>query len=163
MGHQRFHLELLADRLVAPPDSWPAGYALRPENRPPPDLCRLLYHDVGEAYEWMDRARWSDEQWRAHVARPENAFWVLWNGEDPAGFFELKREADGESVEIAYFGLVPAHIGRGLGSRLLTAAVLEARALGASRVWLHTCTKDHPHARRNYEARGFRLFMTEDM
>ena len=29
------------------------------------------------------------------------------------------------------------------------------------RVWLHTSSLDHPHARRNYERRGFRAFRTE--
>jgi hypothetical protein len=28
-------------------------------------------------------------------------------------------------------------------------------------VWLHTCSLDAPQARRNYEARGLRLFHTE--
>ena len=32
----------------------------------------------------------------------------------------------------------------------------EAFALGASRVWLHTCTLDSPRAIPNYKARGFR-------
>jgi len=123
----------------------------------------MLYRDVGEAYAWVDRSPWTDEEWAAYVAQPDLTFWVLRARDDPAGYFELKREADGHSVEIAYFGLRPAYVGRGLGSRLLAAAVREARALGASRVWLHTCTKDHPHALANYQARGFRVFKVEDI
>ena len=38
----------------------------------------------------------------------------------------------------------------------LTEAARKAFALGASRVWLHTCTLDDPAALPNYEARGFR-------
>ena len=40
-----------------------------------------------------------------------------------------------------------------------------ARELGGGgeadggRVWLHTCTADHPHALPNYLARGFRPFL----
>jgi hypothetical protein len=30
-----------------------------------------------------------------------------------------------------------------------------------SRVWLHTFTKDHPHALPNYHRRGFRTFKIE--
>ena len=30
--------------------------------------------------------------------------------------------------------------------------------MGASRVWLTTCSHDHPHALKNYLARGFQLF-----
>ena len=75
--------------------------------------------------------------------------------EAPAGYFELEREEDG-SVQVAYFGLLPEFVGRGLGKYLLTRAVEEAFDLGASRVWLHTCTLDHPGALPNYLARGFR-------
>ena len=66
-------------------------------------------------------------------------------------------------MEIAYFGLVPAAIGRGLGRALLTAAVDAAWSLKPvpSRVWLHTCTLDHPAALRNYLARGFQVSRTE--
>jgi hypothetical protein len=38
--------------------------------------------------------------------------------------------------------------------------VKQAREIGP-RVWLHTCTKDHPHALSNYQARGFQVFRTE--
>jgi len=34
-------------------------------------------------------------------------------------------------------------------------------AAGASRVWVHTCTLDHPGALPNYIARGFRVYKEE--
>ena len=37
----------------------------------------------------------------------------------------------------------------------------EAWALGASRVWLHTCTLDSPNALPNYKARGFDEYRRE--
>jgi len=78
----------------------------------------------------------------------------------PAGYFELERHSDG-SVEVAYFGLLPEFIGRGLGKHLLTVAVETAWSLDARRVWLHTCTLDDPAALPNYQARGFRPFKEE--
>ena len=33
--------------------------------------------------------------------------------------------------------------------------------MGARRVWLHTCTLDHPNALANYQARGLRMFKQE--
>jgi GNAT superfamily N-acetyltransferase len=86
--------------------------------------------------------------------------WELYIGKDSAGFFELQRHAD-ESVEIAYFGLLPNFMGRGLGGPLLTRAVEEAFAMGARRVWLHTCTLDSPRALPAYRARGFREYKTQ--
>ena len=71
-----------------------------------------------------------------------------------AGFFELAAHDDA-SVEIAYFGLVEEFMGRGIGKAMLTRAAQQAWALGAARVWLHTCTLDSPRALPNYLARGF--------
>jgi GNAT superfamily N-acetyltransferase len=115
---------------------------------------RRLYRAVGDAWYWHDRNKWSDERLLRHLSSPTIAVWeCLVNGET-AGFFELQRESDG-SVEIAYFGLVDAFMGRGIGKAMLTRAAEEAWALGASRVWLHTCTLDSPRALPNYRARGF--------
>ena len=69
---------------------------------------------------------------------------------------------DDDSVEVAYFGLVPEALGRGLGKHLLSCAVRDAWALGPARVWLHTCTLDHPNALPNYVARGFVPYKTEE-
>lgn len=121
---------------------------------------RALYRAVGERWHWRDRLAWSDAQLAAYLASPDVGVWVLHVGEDVAGYFELRRDG-GDSVEIVYFGLVPAFIGRGLGSALLTRAVEEAWAVGATRVWLHTCTLDSPRALPNYVARGFRPFREE--
>jgi GNAT superfamily N-acetyltransferase len=95
-----------------------------------------------------------------HLARPEISVWVLYHGNDVAGYFELAGGDDG-SVEIAYFGLTGPYIGRGLGKHLLTCAVEQSWAMGASRVWLHTCTLDHPAALPNYHRRGFSAFKSE--
>jgi GNAT superfamily N-acetyltransferase len=59
-------------------------------------------------------------------------------------------------VEIAYFGLLPEFMGRGWGKYLLSEAARQAWRAGATRVWLHTCTLDHPAALPNYLRRGFR-------
>jgi GNAT superfamily N-acetyltransferase len=123
-------------------------------------LVQRLYREVGEAHHWVDRWTWSARQWRDWVGRPGYGVWILSYDGDLAGFFELENQPDG-SVEIALFGLVPRHQGRGLGKHLLTVAVEVAWAIGASRVWLHTCTLDHPAALPNYLARGFVPVKTE--
>lgn len=121
---------------------------------------RALYGDVGAGWHWRDRLAWSDEQLASYLAAPEISVWELRVGDDPAGYFELRAEP-ADSVEIVYFGLVPRFFGRGLGGAMLTRAVEEAWSLGASRVWLHTCTLDSPRALPNYLARGFRPFREE--
>jgi GNAT superfamily N-acetyltransferase len=115
---------------------------------------RQLYVAVGARWQWKDRNAWSNERLATHLARPEIAVWECLVDQATAGFFELERRDDG-STEISYFGLVEAFIGRGLGKAMLTRAAEEAWKLGATRVWLHTCTLDSPQALPNYKARGF--------
>jgi GNAT superfamily N-acetyltransferase len=128
---------------------------------PDPALYRHCYRTVGAAYRWRDRWDWSDERIRAHLADPAITLHVAWRGDALAGFYELRRVAEDDSVEVAYFGLAPGELGRGLGKHLLSCAVRDAWALDAARVWLHTCTLDHAHALPNYRARGFAPYKTE--
>jgi GNAT superfamily N-acetyltransferase len=118
------------------------------------ELFRRLYQEVGRAYRWTDRLSWTDEMVRNHLATPGVSIWLLSSQDQTAGYFEL-REHEDQSVEIAYFGLLPDFIGRGWGKHLLTCAVQSAWQLRPTRVWLHTCTLDHPAALPNYLKRGF--------
>jgi GNAT superfamily N-acetyltransferase len=124
------------------------------------ELFRFLYVEVGKNYHWIDRLPWTDDDIRAYLARPEISVWLMTYDQERAGYFELRKCEDG-STELAYFGLMPQFIGRGLGRHLLTCAVEQAWADGANRVWLHTCTLDDPAALPNYLQRGFQPFKTE--
>jgi GNAT superfamily N-acetyltransferase len=114
---------------------------------PCPELNRFLYTAVGRDWTWIDRLPWSREQWMRYLARPELETWVGYDSGTPCGYFE-----------IAYFGLLPQFTGRGLGGHLLAAAIERGWAMGAARVWVHTCTLDHPAALGNYQARGMKLY-----
>jgi GNAT superfamily N-acetyltransferase len=126
----------------------------------PASFYRYLYSEVGRFYHWIDRLMWRDEEIDAHLARPEIKLWAMYVDGAPAGYFELERHNDG-SIEIAYFGLLPELIGRGLGKLLLAEAINCAWDEGAARVWLHTCTLDDPAAMANYIKRGFKPFKQE--
>lgn len=144
------------DTAAAPSD---AAVVERLEHAPPP-LWRHLYTEVGRQYQWVDRLGWTDDEVAAYLADPALELWVLRVAGETAGYFELRTCDDG-SVEIAYFGLLPAFVGRGLGKFLLTRAVERAWARGATRVWLHTSSLDHSSALPNYLARGFRVWKQE--
>ncbi len=126
----------------------------------PAGLYRSLYGDVGLRYHWVDRRDWTDREIDTHLRQSGVSIWVLRVADAFAGFFELGRHPDG-SAEIVYFGLLHEFLGRGLGKHLLTFAVRRAWESGANRVWLHTCTLDHPAALPNYLARGFTKFKSE--
>lgn len=128
---------------------------------PLPELNRFLYAAVGARWNWYSKLPWEYAQWLAYVDRPQLETWIGYVSGTPAGYFELERQ-DGGNVELAYFGLLPRFIGQGLGGELLTAAITRAWDMGAARVWVHTCTLDHPKALQNYQARGFKIFRVED-
>lgn len=127
---------------------------------PCPELNRFFYASIGGNWYWIDKLPWTYEQWRAYVSRPELETWIGYHRGTPAGYFELEALPQ-TGVEIAYFGLLPQFVGRGLGAALLTATIERAWALKPQRVWVHTCTLDHPSALANYKARGFRVYQEE--
>jgi GNAT superfamily N-acetyltransferase len=139
---------------------WPPGVTLQRELHCSIALARALYASVGRPYHWYDRDKMSDSDLAAHVAQPNVETWVLRDGARAIGYFELLRE-ESHSTEIVYFGLVQAAHGRGLGRKLLEGAIQAAFSGDTSRVWLHTCTQDHPAALPNYKARGFVPFRSE--
>jgi GNAT superfamily N-acetyltransferase len=121
----------------------------------PPDgaVSRAFYEQVGADYAWIDHLDKDAAWWQAHAESVET--WVIGDG---AGYYELAP--DGEDVQIAYFGLLPAFHGRGLGGALLEHALRRGFELG-SRVWVHTCTLDGQHALANYRARGLVPYRVE--
>ena len=119
-----------------------------------------LYTLVGELWLWRDRLVWTEAELEHYLSSPDVHIWTAHLHDATAGYFELRQHVD-RSVEVMYFGLAPAFIGRGIGGWLLTRAAQEAFALGASRIVLNTCTLDAPHALPNYLARGFTI-VSED-
>jgi len=154
-----WHLEMLAPGQLRP--------AAAPEPEPrlvragisSPPLNRFLYTSVGGAWHWVDRLPWTWQRWMEWLDRPTHQTWVMYVDGTPAGYFELDRQ--GEDVEIAYFGVMPQFIGRKLGGWLLTRTIEQAWGMGARRVWVHTCSLDHPYALANYQARGMTVYREE--
>lgn len=146
--------------------------ALRPARIPSSDVTlerrrpirateyRALYALVGARWLWRDRNAWTDDELDAYLAARNIHVWVMRTHDDVAGYFELQHHPSG-AVEVMYFGLAAPYIGRGLGGWMLTRAVEEAFALGATRVMLNTCTLDAPQALPNYLARGFTITREE--
>jgi GNAT superfamily N-acetyltransferase len=151
--------------MTSPDDLRPAALPRLPVElvevaEPSPELNRFLYAAVGGDWYWVDRLGWTWAQWRDWVDRDEHETWLATVRGAPAGYVELEAQ-EGGAVEVAYFGLLPAFVGHGIGGWLLTEGVRRAWARpGTAKVWVHTCTLDGPHALANYEARGFRVVAT---
>ncbi len=118
-----------------------------------PDLAwyRRFYAAIGLDWLWTSRLLMDDAALAAILRRPGNALFVA---EDEAGIVELDRRNSAD-VEISFFGLVPEATGQGLGPRMMAAALQEAWRPETRRVWLHTCTLDHPAALSFYRRCGF--------
>ncbi|MFE0038701.1 GNAT family N-acetyltransferase [Streptomyces sp. NPDC059015] len=135
---------------------------------PSPEFSRFLYTAVGGDVRWTDRLGLTYKQWEETLARPGVETWVAYEHGTPAGYVELEAQEEG-AVEIVYFGLIPAFRGRRIGGHLLSYGTARAWDLAerwpgrapTKRVWLHTCSKDGPHAMDNYLRRGFALFDTK--
>ena len=127
---------------------------------PSAELDRFLYTSVGGDWYWVDRLTWTFEDWLQYVYRPEFETWLVFLSGTPCGYFKLDKQSRSD-IEIANFGLLPRFTGQKIGGHLLTVAVKRAWQIGATRIWLHTCTLDHPSALPNYLARGFRVFREE--
>jgi GNAT superfamily N-acetyltransferase len=94
------------------------------------DLNRFLYATVGARWWRYSRLPWDYARWLTYLHRPELETWIGYVSGTPAGYFELERQ-NGNNVEIAYFGLMPGFIGKGLGGALLSAAISKAWDMGA--------------------------------
>jgi GNAT superfamily N-acetyltransferase len=127
---------------------------------PDADFYRLLYDTVGEDYNWRSRRKLSREALEAIIRDPGNLLIVLRVDGKPAGFAELDRRKTDE-IEIVQFGLFPQMTGRGLGKWFLQSVLRRAWAFSPRRIWLHTCTLDHPAALPNYLKAGFEVYRTE--
>jgi GNAT superfamily N-acetyltransferase len=140
----------------------PGGTDLRRALRPALHFYRYLYETVGRDWLWVDRRRMGDGELEAIVRDPRVEVWVAYDDAGPAGYAELDRRVPAE-VELAYFGLVPERIGRGVGPWLLDRAIRRAwEEPDVRRLWVHTCSLDHPAARRTYEKLGFSVFRVEE-
>jgi GNAT superfamily N-acetyltransferase len=126
---------------------------------PSPEVGRFFYTAVGGDWFWRDRLEWTWGAWFEHLDRSGRELWYATLRGTPAGYFELDATSPPD-VEVTTLGLLPAFIGKGIGGWLLEQSLRRGLALGP-RVWLHTCTLDHPGALANYRARGLVPFRVE--
>jgi GNAT superfamily N-acetyltransferase len=155
-----WYLEMLDPGDLRPQCREHATWTIQPAKLPCPEFSRFLYTSVGGHWYWCDRLSWTYDQWLTYLNRPAVETWVAYVQGVPAGYIELEAQPQ-DQIEIAYFGLLPQFIGQGLGGRLLTVGTQRAWAMGAHRVWVHTCSLDGPHALKNYRARGFQHYDTQ--
>jgi GNAT superfamily N-acetyltransferase len=149
------HLEMIERPAVRPDPA--GGWSLRRVEMPPLDWFRDLYLRVGEEWLWFSRIRMPDEELAARLHSPQLEVYSLVDGGRDEGLLELDFREPGH-CEIGMFGVAANLVGTGAGRWLMNRALEIAWSRPVTRVWLHTCTFDHPAALAFYQRSGFRPF-----
>jgi len=151
-------------RMDAPPDGaappLPQGASVLRLSLCSVPFYRYLYDTVGRDWVWWLRRTLPDAEIAGLLARPDISIHVLYQGGEPAGFYEIERRGGDAGTNLAYFGLMPHAIGQGVGRALLRHAIDGAWAETPRVLTVNTCTADHPRALPNYIAAGFRVIRT---
>jgi GNAT superfamily N-acetyltransferase len=124
-------------------------------DKPTPDKYRALFRRVGEKWLWFSRLLLDDTSLGAIIHDPAVSIYAV---TDPAGIeigmLELDFREPGQ-CEIGFFGLVSELSGKGHGRWLMAQAIALGWRKDVTRLWVHTCTLDHPSALGFYRAQGF--------
>ena len=126
-------------------------------------LNKFFYKNIGKKYHWIDRLVWSELDWTIYVSNKKLFTYVLTDNNEFVGYFEMLFDEKVENSEIAYFGILEEYHEKKLGGYLLSEAIKVAFSQGAQRMWVHTCSKDHKNALKNYLARGMKVFKSETL
>ena len=146
-------LEMRAKPPLRPAPASPLKLAHWPA--PASDKYKTLFRRVGEPWLWFSRLVLPEEALR-RILDDERV--EVYAATDRAGIelgmLELDFRVEG-TCELSYFGLVPELTGKGNGNWLMAQALGLAWRKGIERVWVHTCTLDHPAALGFYRRHGF--------
>ncbi|MGJ4970185.1 MULTISPECIES: GNAT family N-acetyltransferase [unclassified Bradyrhizobium] len=148
-------LEMLAPP-VLPPD--PVGdWSIRRVAQPDLAWYRDLYARVGWEWLWSQRTRMSDAELAKTIRADGVEIYTLAHGGGDEALLELdfRKKTD---CELALFGVTSKLIGTGAGRLLMNHALRRAWAQPLTRLWVHTCSFDHPRALAFYQRSGFRPF-----
>ncbi|MFL9840973.1 GNAT family N-acetyltransferase [Sphingomonas sp. ST-64] len=122
---------------------------------PAPGKYRALFERVGAPWLWFSRLVMNEARLVSIIHDPAVEIYAV---ADPrgieVGLLELDFREAGQG-ELSYFGLVPELTGAGHGRWLMAQALTRAWRKDVTRVWVHTCTLDHPRALGFYRASGF--------
>lgn len=151
------YLEMKARPSLPPPPAPSVPCRIARVQRPSVAFYRFLYNTVGEPWLWHERRRIDDDTLAAVVHHPAVWLLVAYAGGEPAGYAELDARQPPD-IELAYFGVVPKFIGHRIGPALLRAAIDAAWDRHPARLFVHTCTLDHPKAMACYIKAGFRPY-----
>ncbi|MEN3749306.1 GNAT family N-acetyltransferase [Sphingomonas sp. HF-S3] len=139
----------------------PSPFRLVRWEAPESERYRTLFRRVGEPWMWFSRLVVAEERLRGILDDPAvEIYAVADRGGIEIGMLELDFRVEGV-CELSFFGLVPELAGKGHGGWLMGHALNLGWRAGISRMWVHTCTLDHPAALGFYRRHGFAPYRRE--
>ncbi len=129
-------------------------WTLREVDVPNVEMYRTLFRRVGEDWLWASRLLMSDEELRDVLGNPRYEAYVFEREGQEEGLVELDFRVEGE-CELSFFGLTPAVLGQGAGRWMMNRVLELAWSRPIGRLWVHTCSLDHPGALDFYIRSGF--------
>lgn len=123
--------------------------------QPSPEKYRALFERVGAPWLWFSRLVMDEARLTGII---HDAAVEIYAVIDPRGIEIGLLELDfrvGATCELSFLGLVPELTGQGHGRWLMAQALMRAWRPEVSRVWVHTCSLDHPKALGFYRTSGF--------
>ena len=154
----RFYLEINSINELKAKRTLSDDFTLSEAEKSKFDLNKFFYKQIGKKHQWEDRLIWQDKNWIEYVSNKNLKTFILQKNNDFVGYFELLFNKN--ECEIAYFGILEEFIGKGYGGFLLSEAI-RIGFKNANRIWVHTCSLDHPNAIENYKSRGMKIFKSE--
>jgi GNAT superfamily N-acetyltransferase len=158
---ERNYLDIISLKNLSEIDKPYNNFNVRLVNPPDFQLNKFFYKQIGKKHRWVDRLIWNENQWIKYINNSNVRTYTLQDGNNLAGYFEQIIDQKKLECEIAYFGILQDYVGKRLGGYLLSQAIKKSFAIGANRVWVHTCSLDHKHALKNYLSRGMKIFKSE--
>lgn len=146
-------LEMHARPAISPaPDG--NGWSLEHKQNPDTKWYRAIYEKVGLEWLWFSRIIMPDDALNGIIQDPLVEIYSLEVGGKSEGLLELDYR-DKDICELAFLGVSEAVMGKGAGRWLMNHALELAWAKPINRLWIHTCTLDHPRALPFYIRSGF--------
>ncbi len=129
-------------------------------NHPQTGWYRELFSEIGSDWLWFSRIVMPDNELAAILSDPKIEVHTLMVDGVEQGLLELDYRTKGE-CELAFLGLTSAMTGKGAGRWLMNNALKLAWSKPIKRLWIHTCTLDHPAALPLYIRSGFVPYMRQ--
>lgn len=135
----------------------PTGLRLERLGAADTERFRALFRNIGRDIMWFSRLVMTEDKLAAIIGDKDvHCHALVKEGED-IGLLELDFREPG-MCELSFFGVVPSAVGTGIGRHLMNEALRRAWARPISRLWVHTCSFDHPNALAFYQRSGFRPY-----